>query len=73
MEIFYRFGNFLPLPSIGTFLKRHEERAAVSRPEGETTRGTQGTQRGARNEAPRGRKGQAERKEYIPLPPKSCE
>jgi len=31
MEIFYRFGNFLPLPSRGTFLKRHEEHAAVSR------------------------------------------
>jgi hypothetical protein len=25
MEIFYRNGNFLPLPSRGTFLKRHEE------------------------------------------------
>lgn len=47
MEIFYRFGNFLPLPSRGTFLKRHEEHAAVSRTtalvEGmETTAGAQG-------------------------------
>jgi hypothetical protein len=56
MEIFYRNGNFLPLPSRGTFLKRHEEHAAASRPKRKRQQEHKEAPRKEREEQRNGRK-----------------